>query len=199
METYTYTKTITDQIKFLHEIKQSSLDETKISYIEDIGGGDVKITTYEVLSSGDETTLENLVTAHPDSNIASPDDEITSSSPRVDVAFGGDKKPYVRRKGSTYGVLAYVIFEGTTVNGTPSKIKVSTLTEKTNKSYDLRISNADTGDIIAEKTGLSNTAYTIVDLGDLSNLPSTETIFEIQSKSSDNTTHVRLSNLLIQF
>ena len=47
-------------------------------------------------------------------------------------------------------------------------------------SYDIRVVNADNGDVIVEKNGLSNTNYETVDLGTLINIPTSESIMEVE-------------------
>jgi hypothetical protein len=114
------------------------------------------------------------------------------------VAFTDGIYPYISYVGDEYAVMAHLIFEGTDALGVPSSIKIVSATTNASKAYDVRIVRADTGDVIAEITGQTNTVFETKDMGALSNLPTGETIFEVQGKAVWNAT-VRLASMSIKF
>jgi hypothetical protein len=114
------------------------------------------------------------------------------------VAFTDGIYPYISYVGDSYAVMAYLLFEGTDVLGVPSSIKILSLTSNASKAYDVRVVRADTGDVIAEITGQTNTVMESKDLGTLSNLPAGETILEVQGRAVWNAA-VRLSSMSIKF
>ena len=59
-------------------------------------------------------------------------------------------------------------------------------------SYSVRVYDSTNSNIIAEKTGLTNTSNSITDLGTLANLPDDEAIFEIQAKRIGGNTQKKI-------
>jgi len=112
--------------------------------------------------------------------------DLTIKAPRYAViSFAVNGNPYLTKSlDGTYLALATFPFPGTTAFGTPSKMKILNKGAGSG-SRDLKIQQVSgTPATIAEKTGLTNTTFTILDMGTLSSLPTTEQIFEIQAKSS---------------
>lgn len=99
---------------------------------------------------------------------------------------------------SSYTVIGQFIFRGTAVLSTLSKIKAIVHATSTAvmdvKVYDL--TNALT---IAELLGVTETVPTIKDLGTLSNVPSGESIFEIQVRKSSGGGSVDFHALSLEF
>jgi hypothetical protein len=178
MATYTYTKTIEDQIKFLQEVKVSSLDETKIIYIEDMGGGDIKITTLVSLSESDETALDALIAAHPNTTVISADDAIGGSMQQISIAKD--------TKNNTYTTLGKMIFDGTDNGASIFQIKVIAYMQNGADSYDIRVIDGQTSLTIAEKIALTNTTDEVIDLGAITNLPTSSGMFYFQIKKNGN-------------
>ena len=144
--------------------------------------------------------LEQKVSLNNDGTLNIGTDSIKlNGSNCTHYAYGGDKKPYVRRKGTSYGVIAYAIFEGTNISGTPGSVHISALVDKANVNYSIRITNSATGDVIVEKTGMNNEELEIIDMGTITNLSTGQILFEIQGKCDAANAHVQLSNLLIRF
>lgn len=81
---------------------------------------------------------------------------------------------------SSYTVLARFIFPGTTNLGTINNIKIISRRNSDASSYSARVWNFSNATQICEATGLTNTTRAIVNLGTLSNLPSSQSIFEVQ-------------------
>lgn len=78
-----------------------------------------------------------------------------------------------------YVVAARFIFRGTTLLGTPASMKAAVVLSGANPG-DIQIFDFTNSLQIVEKTGISNTAVAVVDLGSLSNLPAGEAVFELQ-------------------
>jgi len=129
---------------------------------------------------------------------------IESSSVKVDgtneiiVSLTDYTRPYVMNNSTSYGTMAYLLFEGTDAIGTPSSIKLLVWSKSSSKDYDIRIVRTDNGDVVAAITGQNNTEIAIKDLGSLSNLPTGATILEVQSKV-DNGGECRLASISIKF
>ena len=102
------------------------------------------------------------------------------------VSFVSQDHEGIRAKQVSYTRLADIIFDGSTILGTPTKIKVL-FTRKTGATGTLSIKIFDRTNslTIVEKTGLSPTTddvFEIGDLGTLANIPSgADNIWEIQA------------------
>lgn len=88
---------------------------------------------------------------------------------------------------TSYAVVGSFIFRGTSLVGTPSKIKVIAYTNTAGATGAIRIVNKTTGLVICENAAITATATTIYDLGGISNLPTGETILELQLKRTGGT------------
>lgn len=107
--------------------------------------------------------------------------------------------PYIEVKSSYYRTAAKFIFNGTTELGTPVKIKVAYQVQQSSKPGSIRIYDYTNGNVIAEKTHLNSTSENIVDLGSLSNLPSSQAVFEVQMKTTSSSKWIRASSLSMEF
>jgi len=116
----------------------------------------------------------------------------------ISISFTDKSKPYVSQNGTSYGTMAYMIFSGTDVVGMPTAIEIISFGSSSNKSYNIRLVRTDNGQTIAETSSLNNTEIAIHDMGIISNIPSTSTIFEIQGKC-ENGGQSRISSLNIKF
>lgn len=111
-----------------------------------------------------------------------------NSAKDVTISFATDPNSFVSKNaGATYESFAAIIFRGTDVLGTPSGIKVIKKASSGSPAHSIRVIDKTNGDnIIAEVTGLTSTTQDIADLGNLSNLPTSESIWEIQFKRDDS-------------
>jgi len=115
----------------------------------------------------------------------------------IEITLSGNANNYLYAKNASYTILSRFIFKGTTVLGSPNNIKVSAHVKTVLKPGDVRIYDSTNAQVVCEKTGINSLIPTIVDLGTLSNLPSGESIFEIQAKSPEE--EVYISGLIIEF
>lgn len=99
----------------------------------------------------------------------------------INLAFGN---PYNATFSSSYTATGYYRFPGTSITGSPSSVKAilsrsSGATSMSCKIYDITNSLA-----ICEKTGVTNTAPAVHNLGNISNLSTGEAIWGIQIKKT---------------
>ena len=94
----------------------------------------------------------------------------------ISFTFATATTPYISKTTTTYSTMAYFLFPGTGIVGTPSAINMVSYLSSSTKTYTTRILRTDTGAVIAESTSFNNTVPQIKDLGTLSNLPTGETI-----------------------
>lgn len=106
-------------------------------------------------------------------------------------------KDRIDTKNAVYTVKSEFIFSGT--NNIPvvsnRKIEIIASVDAGNQG-DVRIFDATNANIIAEKTGISALTSTIFDMGTISNLPTTQAIFEIQLKNN-GTDKTMVNSILI--
>lgn len=84
---------------------------------------------------------------------------------------------------SSYKTVQIVLFEGSSVVGEPSEIKV-VIRSSGGGNKGIRIVDITNNNTICELTGFSDSDYTIKDLGNISNISTGEAIWEIQLKKS---------------
>lgn len=135
-------------------------------------GDNVYIIFDSDLSGGEETTLDTLVSNH---TIIKPKETYFSVFPESRQITN-----------STYNTIGNFNYLGSNKIGTINYITAISKKHKNTTSYDIRIVNQSNGEVIAEKTGLSNDDYQEVDLGTISNIPTSQTICEIQVKHNDS-------------
>lgn len=83
--------------------------------------------------------------------------------------------------GTNWTTRGSVIFPGTDVS-IPTALRITALRNSGGNGYDLRVYDLTNAMVIAEISGLTNGAMVIHDLGAISNLSSTEAIWELQSR-----------------
>ena len=86
---------------------------------------------------------------------------------------------------SFYRTMSRIIYMGTANMGPIQKIELISYMDFGITSYSIRI--VDKGNqsvVIAEVTGLTNTDDTIIDIGNISNLPSSQSRFDIQVRKT---------------
>jgi hypothetical protein len=105
----------------------------------------------------------------------------------------GGADPYVKRSNKTYSTLARHPFEGT-AQRTPAAMTVIVQVVG-GGTGSIRVQDMSNGKTIAELTNISAGQFTTMNMGALANLPVEPTIFEIQAKTSSNSTEIRLSGI----
>jgi len=99
---------------------------------------------------------------------------------------------------ATYESVGHFIFSGSNKVGIPKKIKATVFIEKISSPANIRIRDITNSNTIAEKTNITNTLEEIIDLGNISNIPTGEAIFEIQTNTTGGK-FVYISSLLFEF
>jgi hypothetical protein len=111
--------------------------------------------------------------------------------------FQDSTKPYIEFKGVNYTVLDRIRFAGTGTR-VPSAIHIIAEIDS-GSTGDIRIYDVTNALVVAEKTGIANTSWALIDLGTLSNLSTTPVIWEIQMKTSAANKNIRASSMDIEF
>ena len=92
--------------------------------------------------------------------------------PRMDFSLGRGEET----QQDTYSVIDSFSFQGTQMLGIPKQIMA--LVQQNATSSDIRIYDVNNGNVIAE-TNFTNTQPALINLGTLSNLPTSPTLFEM--------------------
>jgi hypothetical protein len=157
--------------QLLNEINESSISPTCLTVFN--LNNIVAIKFNSSLSSEEQSTLNSIISSHsPNAHIGNTITNIGMSNTRIDS--------------TTYTTLTSFDFPGLNIWSDVSNIKIISLMEAGGDSYDVRIYDVTNNNLICSKT-LNNEYECISDLGSLSNLPSDESIFEIQAKINNNT------------
>jgi len=109
-------------------------------------------------------------------------------------------QPYLDTVSLTYVSAARFIFRGTDI-GTPTKIKATCWVDNVGDIGAIKIYDLTNSATIAENNNITNTTESIIDLGTLSNLPSSEAIWEVQfaRPTGSGQDKFNLSSLLVEF
>lgn len=83
---------------------------------------------------------------------------------------------------NTYTKITEFIFNGTDKLGNVAGIYAISRKDPSVASYNVRIVDFTNATQIAERTGLTNESYSVIDLGALGNIPADESVWEIQTK-----------------
>jgi len=110
--------------------------------------------------------------------------------------FQDSTKPYIEFKGLIYTVQDRIRFAGTNKR-TPSSIKIIAEVDA-GTTANFRIRNA-AAQVVVELTGISNSAWAILDVGSIANLNATDVIWTIEVSTSAANKNVRVSSMDIEF
>jgi len=83
--------------------------------------------------------------------------------------------------------------------GTPKKIYIVSKIDNSSFVYDVRLFDMTNNKIIVEKKSLNNTELQIVDLGELTNLPTEEAILELQIKTNSDYAYANIKSFAIKY
>lgn len=111
--------------------------------------------------------------------------------------FQDTVNPYLPFKGVTYTVQGRLMFRGTNER-TPTKIYALYQVDPTT-SANILVYDATNDNNIVLQTGLTNTAWTTLDMGTISNLSATPAIWELQLLTSAPQKSIRVSSMTVEY
>jgi hypothetical protein len=144
--------------------------------------------------SSKEMTMDNLGNLNIDA-------KRVSAANVIALPFTTEKNPYIVAENDNYTKMAEFPYQGSNVTGAPSAIKIIASKSSNATDFSIRIDNGDNGDVICEVTGQTNDQMAIINMGTISNVPTTEAILEIYGKKTGSGAGKKgmLSSLLIEF
>jgi len=148
-------------------------------------GDVVDVEFVSSLSVGEQTILDTLVSNHVPDN-SKPKKNFFNITPDIKSI-----------KNKTYTLVGVYDYKGVDIFGEIDYIEVIAKISNSAHTYDIKIVRTDTNQIIASTTNLNNTNFTTIDLGTLSNLPTTQTMLEFHVKSSNNGGNVNIQTIII--
>jgi len=163
--------------------------------VNEVAVADVKdAVTHKDLTDNPHTVTSAQVGAYTQAEV----NTLVNGAKCIEITLSGNANNYLLAKNTTYTVLTSLIFKGTTILGSPTKIKAIIHVKTAAKPGDVRIYDLTNANAICEVTGISSLVPIVVDLGTLSNLPSGEAMFEVQAKDP-LADEVYVSGLIIEF
>lgn len=176
MSTYTYTisgdfsGSEPNLFQFRQEIEDSSI-ATAYNGAQIISD-DVNITFESALSAPDVVTLDGLVSSHVPSNI----------KPRYN--FYNDVPQINENHINAWRLMTKMKYGGSDNIGIINYIDVVSYMDSDLTSYGISVRDIN-GLVVAERTGLTNSTTAINDLGNISNIPTDESVLEVYSRCVD--------------
>jgi len=131
----------------------------------------VDIIFDSALSGGEQTTLDNIISAHV-ADASPPKEQFYTYHPRSNYTSSSR----YQRLGGPFK------YPGSDEIGIINYIEVNSYKTSSPTSYNVRIYDNTNKTVIAEKTGLTNTAEALNDLETISNIPTGMALFEIQAE-----------------
>ena len=153
-------------------------------------GDDVAIIFDATLSGGEETTLNGLVSAHV------PD----MSKPRKQFFIFAPKRNTITPK-NNWVLSGYFQYPGSDQAGTIDYIDLISCMDSGINNYDARVLVKNTGAVLVEKTGMTNTETATIDLGTVSNVPTDKTTLELQIRKNggNNKQVVEIEQVIVYY
>lgn len=107
----------------------------------------------------------------------------TSITADIHASYATDSNPYVvALLGATYASQGTIFFHGSDALGVPAKIFLAYEATASSPAHSIRIYDPVADKVIAEKTGLTTAAAGILDMGTLSNIPTGNAVFHVETK-----------------
>lgn len=169
---------------FLNNLDTTGLTEGAALYLSDITAGEfteslpgsqsvvqqLGYVVHAIAGTTGRLLVDLRGIADPRSNRAS-----------IVLSFQSSSSPYISVNSSTYSTVSSFIYAGSSSIFSPSQIKAVLSGTNAPTTGAIRIQDLTNNLTIAEVTGANpGTTSVIIDLGLVSNLPSTEAIFEVQ-------------------
>jgi len=140
------------------------------------------------------STWENLLTT----TIAN-----TQQQRDIEYVFATDKNPYISISlNPSFTTIFGFLFRGSTILGIPTSIKIVSSVSNNDITVNIRLLNVTQGTIIASINNINNETAQIINLGTLSNIPTSEGILELQvyrSSGPSKDKFFQLNSFHIQF
>jgi len=155
--------------QFHQEILDSSIT-TSLNGIN-VTGNVVEIEFDGTLDAGETTTLNTLISNH-----------VPDNSPSKKNFFTFDPRTSDTTATSYKTIRSSFKYAGSDEIGVINYIEIIGYKDSSPTSYAVRVYDVTNNNILAEKTGLTNTEEEIIDLGSISNIPTQSAILEIQAK-----------------
>ena len=148
---------------------------------------DVHIAFESNISGSEQTTLDTLVANHVPST-SKPKNKFYTICPKTTTITS-----------TNYFAVGSSVYRGSANIGPIDYIEIIANKDSLATSYDLRVVNKSTGDVIASKTGNTNTSLTAIDLGTISNIPENNTLLEIQVRKNGLVGSAEISEIIIYY
>jgi hypothetical protein len=158
-----------------------------------LSGDNIDIHSSSDLSAGDQTTLTTIVSNHNGVELN------LEKAPKMIQQIDVNKSSKTQ---NNYVTMSKIIYYGAESIGEIQTIEVIAYMESNATSFDIKIvDKKNSSNVIAEKTGLTNTIDEIIDMGTISNLPSKKSRLEIQIRKngSNKSAKVYLDTVLVKY
>jgi len=150
-------------------------------------GDDLDIIFDNSLSSGDQIILNDIIANHDETRLV-----------RREKFFSVNPIDY-KTKSKIYQTLSFFCYGGSFHVGAIDYIDVVSSRQNDSITYDLRVVDNNTGNIICEKTGLNNSEYEIINLGTISNIPEESSILSVEGRVVGKSKNLLLSQVIIYY
>lgn len=172
MSKYTYLIDLNSVNKLTKHIKNSLSDISHITYDNITKNVDIYFSSY--LTSGEKTTLDNLISTFPNNN----EDQV--------YMYQCHCIPKKKINTNSYTLISSLIYEGSEIEKILGIFYFSSFKNTSeNFTYSVRLWDSTNKLVIAEITGLSNTLQEIISSTDLDNIPTNKSLIEFQCKLSE--------------
>jgi hypothetical protein len=114
-----------------------------------------------------------------------PPSEIGGGASSMILSFASGGSKHVSSTSPTYESLAHCIYAGSDAVGPVTTINLNAWKSAGAATGDVRLVDLSTGLTIVESLGITSTLENnVLDMGTISNLPTTPTVFEVQGRKS---------------
>lgn len=170
---------------FFTSVEESSISPNLVSIITK---GDIVTITFDAILSGSEQSqLDTLITNYTP--------EITQRKHSfVTIPVSKNKI-----KSADYYLTTNFHFIGTDLAGPISNFELVGYKHDDIDSYDAKIIDYDTGNVLVEKLGINNNELSNIDLGPISNVPTGDSNLELHIRRNGGTTCVHISYLMMYY
>lgn len=152
-------------------------------------GDVVEIIFDNALDGTDQTTLDTLISTHV------PDNTLSKSQFFIVPTIKQDTKS------NNYTKVATFKYPGSISSGTIDYIEIISYMDSGITSYSVRVVDKTNNLIIAEKNDITNTVYSSIDLGTISNVMLNSAIIELHVKlvGASGNAKVYIDNLIVYY